>query len=146
MDNLLGKQILDKLTSIDERLARMERSSATLTPSQPKSKIEAKKPTVTPSTERDELYDRAVEMVIKYKWASPSLLARKLNIGEGWANKLIKTMEENGIIEAGEGGKTREVIAQKKDGKLIAGIPNAKRRPGQTSNPLSRFLKSGTRQ
>src|SRR6056297_1268171 len=59
---------------------------------------------------RDELYDSAIEVVIREGRGSCSLLQRCLGIGYGRAAKLIDFMAEDGIVGEYNGSKAREVI------------------------------------
>ena len=59
---------------------------------------------------RDELYDSAIEVVIREGRGSCSLLQRCLGIGYGRAAKLIDFMAEDGIVGDYNGSKAREVV------------------------------------
>ncbi|HMO92769.1 MAG TPA: DNA translocase FtsK [Pirellulaceae bacterium] len=59
---------------------------------------------------RDPLYHDAVETVIKGKRGSISLIQKNLGIGYGRAARLIDYMEEDGIVGAYNGSKSREVL------------------------------------
>ncbi len=59
---------------------------------------------------RDELYDEAIEIVIREGRGSVSLLQRALRIGYGRAARLIDFMEEDGIVGAYNGSNARDVI------------------------------------
>ena len=60
----------------------------------------------------DDIYQRAVAVVVRERKASTSLLQRKLNLGYGRAARLIDRMEEEGIVGPDRGaGKPREVFA-----------------------------------
>ncbi|HJU84804.1 MAG TPA: DNA translocase FtsK, partial [Holophagaceae bacterium] len=59
----------------------------------------------------DDIYAKAVAVVVRERKASTSLLQRKLNLGYGRAARLIDKMEEEGIIGPDRGaGKPREVL------------------------------------
>ncbi|OYD09505.1 FtsK/SpoIIIE family DNA translocase [Paludifilum halophilum] len=58
----------------------------------------------------DELFPRAVQLVVEAKTASVSLLQRRLRIGYTRAARLIDFMEERGIVGPYEGSKPREVL------------------------------------
>lgn len=58
---------------------------------------------------RDELYDSAIEVVIREGRGSCSLLQRCLGIGYGRAAKLIDFMAEDGVVGQYNGSKAREV-------------------------------------
>lgn len=59
----------------------------------------------------DDVWDKAVAVVIREKKASTSLLQRKLNLGYGRAARLIDRMEAEGLIGPDRGaGKPREVL------------------------------------
>jgi S-DNA-T family DNA segregation ATPase FtsK/SpoIIIE len=61
----------------------------------------------------DDIYARAVAVVLRERKASTSLLQRKLNLGYGRAARLIDRMEEEGLVGPDRGaGKPREVFAQ----------------------------------
>ncbi len=65
-------------------------------------------------SERDELYEEAVELVQRLNKASISLLQRRLRIGYTRAARLIDIMEQESIVgPQKEGSKPREVIKQK---------------------------------
>ena len=59
---------------------------------------------------RDEVYQQAVDVVIREGRGSVSLLQRALGIGYGRAARLIDFMEQDGIVGAYAGSKSREVI------------------------------------
>ena len=59
---------------------------------------------------RDELYQKAVEIVIRENRGSVSLLQRALSIGYGRAARLIDYMEEDGIVGPYMGSKSREIM------------------------------------
>lgn len=59
---------------------------------------------------RDDLYESAVDLVIREGRGSCSLLQRALGIGYGRAARLIDFMAEDGIVGHYNGSKAREVI------------------------------------
>ncbi len=60
--------------------------------------------------ERDELYEPAIEIVIREGRGSCSLLQRALGIGYGRAARLIDFMAEDGIVGEFKSGSAREVL------------------------------------
>ncbi len=62
------------------------------------------------SDEMDELYKKALQIVIDEQKASMSLLQRKLGIGFYKAGMLIERMEEENYIEEFKGGSSRKVL------------------------------------
>ncbi|HEX6984599.1 MAG TPA: DNA translocase FtsK, partial [Planctomycetaceae bacterium] len=60
--------------------------------------------------ERDDLYDQAVEVVVREGRGSTSLLQRALGIGYGRAARLIDYMAEDGIVGEYNGSQAREVL------------------------------------
>jgi S-DNA-T family DNA segregation ATPase FtsK/SpoIIIE len=60
--------------------------------------------------ERDELYEPAIEIVIREGRGSCSLLQRALGIGYGRAARLIDFMAEDGIVGEFKSGAAREVL------------------------------------
>jgi S-DNA-T family DNA segregation ATPase FtsK/SpoIIIE len=63
--------------------------------------------------ESDALYDQAVEIVLKNRRASISLVQRHLRIGYNRAARLIEAMEKAGLVSAMDGRGGREVLARK---------------------------------
>jgi S-DNA-T family DNA segregation ATPase FtsK/SpoIIIE len=59
---------------------------------------------------RDELYESAIEVVVRENRGSVSLLQRNLGIGYGRAARLIDFMEEDGIVGPYAGSQAREVL------------------------------------
>ena len=62
------------------------------------------------SPNRDELYEAAVDVVIREGRGSVSLLQRALGIGYGRAARLIDFMAEDGIVGQYNGSQAREVL------------------------------------
>jgi S-DNA-T family DNA segregation ATPase FtsK/SpoIIIE len=60
--------------------------------------------------ERDELYEPAIEIVIREGRGSCSLLQRALGIGYGRAARLVDFMAEDGIVGEFKSGSAREVL------------------------------------
>ncbi len=65
--------------------------------------------------EADALYDKAVEIVLKNRRASISLVQRHLRIGYNRSARLIEAMEKAGLVSAMDGRGGREVIAPKRE-------------------------------
>ena len=61
-------------------------------------------------TERDDLYNKAVDLVIQSGMASASLIQRRLRVGYPRAARMVEMMEEDGIVGPASGGKPREVF------------------------------------
>lgn len=60
--------------------------------------------------ERDEMYDDAVEVVIREGRGSVSLLQRALGVGYGRGARMIDWMAEDGIVGGYNGSQAREVV------------------------------------
>jgi len=60
--------------------------------------------------EKDELFDRAVELVLATGQASASFLQRKLKLGYARASRIIDQMEQEGIIGPPDGAKPRDIL------------------------------------
>lgn len=61
--------------------------------------------------ERDELFEKSKDTVIRYQQGSVSLLQRKLKIGYARAARIIDELEEAGIVGPPmQEGKAREVL------------------------------------
>ena len=63
------------------------------------------------NAEADPLYDQAVEIVLKTRRASISLVQRHLRIGYNRAARLIEQMERAGMVSAMQSNGNREVLA-----------------------------------
>jgi len=64
--------------------------------------------------EKDELYEKALELVLLTNQASASYLQRRLKLGYSRAARIIDQMEQEGIIGPSEGSKAREVLVDAK--------------------------------
>jgi S-DNA-T family DNA segregation ATPase FtsK/SpoIIIE len=64
---------------------------------------------------RDELYDAAVDIVVRERRGSVSLLQRALGIGYGRAARLIDFMAEDGVVGQYNGAQAREVLITLED-------------------------------
>ncbi|WP_277186118.1 DNA translocase FtsK [Caballeronia sp. BR00000012568055] len=65
--------------------------------------------------ESDPLYDQAVEIVIKNKRASISLVQRHLRIGYNRAARLLEQMENSGLVSAMSSNGNREILSPARD-------------------------------
>jgi len=65
--------------------------------------------------EADPFYDQAVEVVLKNRRASISLVQRHLRIGYNRSARLIEAMEKAGLVSAMDARGGREVLARKED-------------------------------
>jgi len=61
-------------------------------------------------TEADPLYDQAVEIVLKQRRASISLVQRHLRIGYNRAARLLEEMERAGMVSAMQANGNREIL------------------------------------
>ncbi len=66
--------------------------------------------------ESDPLYDQAVEVVLKTRRPSISLVQRHLRIGYNRAARLIEQMERAGLVSPAGGSGNREVLVPPKEG------------------------------
>ena len=100
---------------------------------------------------RDELYDSAIEVVIREGRGSCSLLQRCLGIGYGRAAKLIDFMAEDGIVGEYNGSKAREVVMTMAQWQAMQGIEEDDQdedeasEPQATSTPLRKPTPAGGR-
>jgi S-DNA-T family DNA segregation ATPase FtsK/SpoIIIE len=60
--------------------------------------------------EYDERYDDAVELVVRTRQASISMVQRHLRIGYNRAARIIEKMEREGVVGPSDGVKPREVL------------------------------------
>ncbi len=61
----------------------------------------------------DVMYDQAVRLVTESRQASISWVQRRLRIGYNRAARMIERMEREGVVTPSEGGRPREVLAQR---------------------------------
>ena len=62
--------------------------------------------------DQDNLYQRALDLAIRHRQVSTSLLQRRLRIGYPRAARLMDLLEQEGVVRSGsEPGKAREVLA-----------------------------------
>jgi len=69
-----------------------------------------------PGSERDVMYDQALNVVISTGNASTTFLQRKLKIGYARAAGLMDQLEEAGVVSPPDGSKARQVLAASKPG------------------------------
>ena len=65
--------------------------------------------------EADPLYDQAVEIVLKSRRASISLVQRHLRIGYNRAARLIEAMERAGLVSSMATNGNREILVPSKE-------------------------------
>ena len=63
----------------------------------------------------DDLYDRAVFIVLGNEEVSVSFLQRRLQIGFNRAARILEQLEQNGIVGSADGSNPRKVLIKKKD-------------------------------
>lgn len=89
---------------------------------------------------RDDLYEAAVDIVVREGRGSVSLLQRALGIGYGRAARLIDYMAEDGIVGPYNGSQAREILLSLEDWEAMRGqsstcqnqVPMPSRRPSNT--------------
>jgi DNA segregation ATPase FtsK/SpoIIIE, S-DNA-T family len=74
---------------------------------------------------RDELYEQAIEIVLRERRGSTSLLQRAMGIGYGRAARLIDYMAEDGIVGDYNGSQAREVLLSMDDWDAMKGEESA---------------------
>lgn len=98
----------------DDEIARVIDAVATSEPQFVKELVQLKTTDSEPEqrqlANRDELYDSAVDVVVREGRGSVSLLQRALGIGYGRAARLIDYMAEDGIVGPYNGSQAREVL------------------------------------
>ena len=78
---------------------------------------------------RDELYEAAIDIVIREGRGSVSLLQRALGIGYGRAARLIDFMAEDGIVGPYNGSQAREILLTLEQWQEMSGQQAAARQP-----------------
>ncbi len=102
-----------------------------------------------PLQNRDDLYEQAVDLVVREGRGSCSLLQRALGVGYGRAARLIDFMAEDGIVGPYNGSQAREVLVSLDQWEAMRG-QRQRRIPSLPSTPPLRasnriLLKSETR-
>ena len=67
------------------------------------------------SGEKDPMYDQAVEVVLKNRKASISLVQRHLKIGYNRAARLVEDMENAGLVSAMSTSGQRDILVPARD-------------------------------
>lgn len=62
--------------------------------------------------ERDELFEEAARLIVRYQQGSVSLLQRRLKIGYARAARIVDELEAAGVVGPFDGGKAREVLVE----------------------------------
>jgi len=129
----------------DDEISRVIDAVSTTEPQYVKELVQLKaaepEPEGRPTSNRDDLYDAAVELVIREGRGSCSLLQRALGIGYGRAARLIDYMAEDGIVGPYNGSQAREVLLsleqwQGKQGEQQAAPTPAPAAPRRPSNRI----------
>jgi S-DNA-T family DNA segregation ATPase FtsK/SpoIIIE len=68
---------------------------------------------------RDELYEQAIEVVVREGRGSTSLIQRALGVGYGRAARLIDFMAEDGIVGNYAGSQAREVLIKPEEWEMM---------------------------
>ena len=83
---------------------------------------------------RDDLYEAAVEVVIRERRGSCSLLQRALGIGYGRAARLIDFMAEDGIVGQYNGSQARDVMISMEDWESRGAESAPTTKPGEAAS------------
>jgi S-DNA-T family DNA segregation ATPase FtsK/SpoIIIE len=89
---------------------------------------------------RDELYEAAIDVVIREGRGSVSLLQRALGIGYGRAARLIDYMAEDGIVGPYNGSQAREILLTLEQWQDMSGQPPAAASAGPPPRHTNRIL------
>jgi S-DNA-T family DNA segregation ATPase FtsK/SpoIIIE len=74
---------------------------------------EQQKSTLGASTEKDELYDEAVKIIMQSNQASVTILQRRMRLGYTRAARIIDMMEQDGLVGPYEGSKPRKILVDR---------------------------------
>jgi S-DNA-T family DNA segregation ATPase FtsK/SpoIIIE len=85
-------------------------------------------------SDRDELYESAIDIVVREGRGSVSLLQRSLGIGYGRAARLIDFMAEDGIVGPYNGSQAREILMSPEQWEQLTG-QGASAPPASTKPP-----------
>ena len=87
------------------------------------------------ATERDDLFDDAVDIVVQTRRGSVSLLQRRFNIGYSRASRLVDQMFEAGLVGEYKGSQAREVNVTKDEWEALKAHRNREESAEQTELP-----------
>ncbi|RPI16256.1 MAG: DNA translocase FtsK [Ignavibacteriae bacterium] len=62
--------------------------------------------------DRDELFEDAARLIVRYQQGSVSLLQRRLKVGYARAARIVDELEAAGVVGPFDGGKAREVLVE----------------------------------
>ncbi len=91
---------------------------------------------------RDELYEAAIDVVVREGRGSVSLLQRALGIGYGRAARLVDYMAEDGIVGPYNGSQAREVLLGVEEWEQMHGQWNGPQPTASPARPSSKILMS----
>lgn len=81
-------------------------------PYQLPSVIANKKKSYLADADRDELFEEAAKLIIRYKQGSVSFLQRRLKVGYARAARIVDELESVGIVGPSDGSKAREILIE----------------------------------
>lgn len=87
-----------------------------------------------PDDDTDPKLNEAIELVLKYRQASPSFLQRAMKVGYARAGRIIDQMAEIGVISGYQGSKPREVLITKERWAELKIIVEDKRKSNENSH------------
>ncbi|TWT67102.1 DNA translocase FtsK [Allorhodopirellula solitaria] len=87
---------------------------------------------------KDELYESAIEVVVREGRGSLSLIQRCLGIGYGRAARLVDYMAEDGIVGQYNGAKSREVLLTMAQWQQMQGLPIDEDEPDAAVDAMSK--------
>ncbi|MFC1592610.1 DNA translocase FtsK [Candidatus Omnitrophota bacterium] len=67
------------------------------------------------NSQKDELYDEALRLIIESGQASVSILQRRMRLGYTRAARIIDSMEQEGVVGAFEGSKPRRILVDREE-------------------------------
>jgi S-DNA-T family DNA segregation ATPase FtsK/SpoIIIE len=91
-----------------------------------------------PASEKDPLFDKAVEIIIESGRGSVSLLQRRLAIGYGRASRLVDQMGLAGILGEHNGSVAREVVITMDDWKRMKAMAEEHEADGTVFDPKNK--------
>jgi S-DNA-T family DNA segregation ATPase FtsK/SpoIIIE len=73
---------------------------------------QSRKKAYSDTDERDELFEKAARIIVRYQQGSVSLLQRKLKIGYARAARIVDELEAANVVGPFDGSKAREVLVE----------------------------------
>ncbi|MBF0426002.1 MAG: hypothetical protein HQL66_09330 [Magnetococcales bacterium] len=77
----------------------------------------------TRGDEKDELYDEAIDIILRARKVSASMIQRYFKIGYNRASRIVERMEKDGLVSESNSQGKREVLVSARPEQVRGGVP-----------------------